>query len=154
MDNGQMFDHLKQEPRSIDLIVADLDAFWTDAVKKVCGREGMCINCCSGCASNNASFDYVGVDMRLQPVERWKLVAKIPKAKKQLSQLKKEYGWSKTKGFLKKDGCVLPRSKRSIYCQMTHCRAIDKFYTNNDWRRLSSLINELRTLRTKEKALI
>jgi len=154
MDSGQMFDHLKQEPRALEVVIVDIDAFFAENLKKLCGREGICVNCCSGCATSNGHFDFSGMDMTLQPVVRWSMIMTMTEAAEKIKQLRKQYGWSRTKGFLKKDGCGLPRAARSIYCQMTHCRALDKFYTNNDWRRLSSLINELRTLRTEEKALI
>lgn len=58
---------------------------------------------------------------------------------KQLNQIKNKYNWDEDTGFLSRDGCRLPREKRSIACNLYACPQLinelsDKY--NIDFARL------------------
>ena len=164
-DNKQKFDDPNRKPPmtvSRRLAIAQqLDEFFSEAISQCCGTKDKCSNCCSWCATANGHFELIGSKIGgkfAQPytehVLRTALIDQVPAALAQLNKLKKDFKWTAKKGFLTKTGCSLPRDKRSVYCQSTHCVHMDPYLGNKNWALLEQLLTELREMRINSLDLI
>lgn len=150
-----------EKKKEMQLIAARIGAFFQDALDKCCGKQGSCDNCCSGCASSNAHFDYLGVQVdgkypyesKMHQVLRWQELSKITAAMVQLNALKDRYDWDPQFGFLASSGCKLPRVERSVYCQTTQCKYIAEHINPTNWNLLYEDVSKLKEIR-KELGLL
>lgn len=86
--------------------------------------------CCNDCYSSHAHFRGLGnLD-----------------AKREFIKLQRDYGWNEH-GFWSKEGCLLPREKRSYTCQQYYCDYMAKEFSQAEREELSKLKAEIQEIR-------